>query len=291
MLAPSHHTAFAPHAHSPPTPSPLSPRSANIHGRTPIPYTYPSFASMEQSDDSPLAKQHQPQPQSLYSPLAPPKKDWAKKRPVKKAPSPAHDELRDRRRGLFLKSVREAREDARWAQRGEDMMRLDFMRSQRAWEAAQAREARGLPSEPAWEEDQAMEEDDGLYDLPSLSNMAMQSSQHQHQQQLEGEDEELEAVMRQEDEEMEALLAYMPDEHQQQQHQRGQGHAQGIKVTSGGGDGIHTSGEFGSDDDDYDALFSEIVMGESGGTGLHHTIQQPETMQGLPTEDEEMDIS
>lgn len=43
------------------------------------------------------------------------------KRPVKKAPSPKQDELKERRRGMFLKKVKEGREDKRFEARGEDV--------------------------------------------------------------------------------------------------------------------------------------------------------------------------
>jgi hypothetical protein len=43
------------------------------------------------------------------------------KRNVKKAPSPRTDELRERRRGAFLRRVREGRDEGRWESRGEDV--------------------------------------------------------------------------------------------------------------------------------------------------------------------------
>ena len=43
------------------------------------------------------------------------------KRAVKKAPSPKHDELKERRRGMFLKKVQEGREARRFEARGEDV--------------------------------------------------------------------------------------------------------------------------------------------------------------------------
>lgn len=43
---------------------------------------------------------------------------------VKKAPSPKQDELKERRRSMFLRKVREGREDRRFEARGEDVCRL-----------------------------------------------------------------------------------------------------------------------------------------------------------------------
>jgi hypothetical protein len=45
----------------------------------------------------------------------------------KKAPSPKQDELKERRRNMFLRSVRENREDKRFEKRGEDVSCL-FLR-------------------------------------------------------------------------------------------------------------------------------------------------------------------
>lgn len=43
------------------------------------------------------------------------------KRAVKKAPSPRPDELKERRRKLFLKNVRDGRDEKRFERRGEDV--------------------------------------------------------------------------------------------------------------------------------------------------------------------------
>lgn len=43
------------------------------------------------------------------------------KRPVKKAPSPKPDELKERRRKLFLRKVQDGREERRFEARGEDV--------------------------------------------------------------------------------------------------------------------------------------------------------------------------
>ena len=84
----------------PKIPSPLSPRSANIHGNG---TARPIFMS----DD--LSKPQSPSP----VPYA--------KRAIKRAPVVSQDALKERRRGMFLKKVREGREDKRFEKHGEDV--------------------------------------------------------------------------------------------------------------------------------------------------------------------------
>jgi hypothetical protein len=43
------------------------------------------------------------------------------KRAIKKAPTVSQDALKERRRGMFLKKVREGREDKRFERHGEDV--------------------------------------------------------------------------------------------------------------------------------------------------------------------------
>ncbi|KAK5110147.1 hypothetical protein LTR62_006281 [Meristemomyces frigidus] len=178
---------------------------------------------------------------------------WEKysKRSVKKAPSPKPDEVREKRRGIFLKKVREGREDKRYEQRGEDIMRLDFMRERRNWEEDRARDAAYLSSEPIEEE-----VEDVALALPCLAAgdaMQLQISEPGTQQQSMLE-EELDEVLMREQEEMEALLSFMPDVEQQ---------AMGALEHSG------------SDDDEDDALFAQVMEEQPRSGG----------------QDEEMDLS
>lgn len=99
MLATSNYMSSASHGFLPTIPSPLSPRSANIYGRR-------RFSFMSSSDEK-LDNNTQNIPYS--------------KRPVKKAPSPKQDELKERRRKLFLKKVQDEREEKRFEARGEDV--------------------------------------------------------------------------------------------------------------------------------------------------------------------------
>ncbi|KAK3722661.1 hypothetical protein LTR37_002231 [Vermiconidia calcicola] len=199
MLATSTYTSSAHHAFLPTIPSPLSPRSANIYG-------WPRMSSSEEKQkqkDAPV-------------PFA--------KRPVKKAPSPKPDELKERRRNLFLKKVKNGREERRFEQRGEDIMRLDYMQRQKQWEAELARDAPQTPSDPPQPEDEE--------ELPTSSN-AMQISQTLPE-------DEVDDVLQWENQELEALLSYMP------QSETGDANSQPER-------------NLWSDDDDYDALFSEFM--------------------------------
>ncbi|KAK3626573.1 hypothetical protein LTR56_019743 [Elasticomyces elasticus] len=253
MLAPYHAPPSTnPFAFRPPVSSPLSPRDANI--QTPF---------MSSSPD------HKPaQPASL-----------ATRRTVRKPPTPKQDDLKETRRRLFLRNVREKREDQRWAQRGEDIMRLDFVQRQRAWEAEQAREAPRLlpPNEPIEEEE---DEDEELYDLPSSGSSGMQFSQQQMGSQRLPEDDardEADAVLRREQEEIEALVRDMES-------------TERAKKAEANDVDVYSSQNPWSDDlleEDYDALFSEVNMDDGGGMEIMRYEQQ---MQDGRL-DEDMDMS
>jgi hypothetical protein len=102
----------------PKIPSPLSPRSANINGsasssnRTP---QQPNSMNSENSDASTQQK-----PQSGFTFNAPAPLPYSK-RAIKRAPAVSQDALTERRRGMFLKKVREGREDRRFERHGEDV--------------------------------------------------------------------------------------------------------------------------------------------------------------------------
>ncbi|KAK4541240.1 hypothetical protein LTR36_008156 [Oleoguttula mirabilis] len=233
MLASSRCTDCSTHAFLPNVPSPLSPRSANIYGRRPL----------HMSSDAVMREERKSAPTSRFAPPPP------QRAVVKKAPVVRQDELKERRRGMFMRKVREGREEKRWESRGEDMMRLDFMQRQRQWEAEQAREAPPLPAETIDEEEDDI---DDTNDLPSWDN-AMQVSAPPSQQQQSMPDDELDEVLQRENEELEALLSYMPGEQQENVANNDK-----------------RSDHMWSDDDDYDALFSEFVQQSDGATQQSH---------------------
>ncbi|KAK5127627.1 hypothetical protein LTR85_006968 [Meristemomyces frigidus] len=247
MLAPSRCTDYSTHGFLPTVPSPLSPRSTNIYGRRPL-YMSSDAVTKEERKIAP----------TRFTPQRP---------TVKKAPVPKQDELKERRRSMFLKKVREGREEKRWESRGEDMMRLDFMQRQRQWEAEQAREAPPLPQE-------TVEEDEEVYELPNASSSAMPISAPPSQQAMP--DAELDEVLQREDLELEALLSYMPE----------------LKNEDAACYGTR-SDHMWSDDDDYDALFSELVDQNDHERGLRlYDVPSAHAPQyALPDEaDEAMDL-
>lgn len=146
------------------------------------------------------------------------------------------------------------------------MMRLDFMQRQRQWEAEQAREAPPLPNE-------TVEEDEDMYELPSASS-AMHTSAPPSQQPMP--DDELDEVLQREDQEIEALLAhYMPGDENETKH-----------TTSNEARSDH----MWSDDDDYDALFSEYT--DQGGYEERMIASAHDPQYAPPdAEDEAMDLS
>lgn len=128
-------------------------------------------------------------------------------------------------------------------------MRLDFMRERKKWEAELARDASYLDSDAIEDED---EED---YALPTSSaGNAMQISGPGASQQQQMPEEELDEVLMREQEDMNALLSFMPDDEGQSAEQRASHQEE-------------APDHFWSDDDDYDALFSQIVANEPQSSG------------------------
>lgn len=121
------------------------------------------------------------------------------------------------------------------------IMRLDFVQRQKQWEAEQARSAPLLPFDPVEEEE--AEADAFEFDFASSSN-AMQISAPSTQQP----EQEADDIAQREREELEALLSFLPGE---------QDFAAPQATTQGNDEQM--SEHFGSDDDDYDALFSDFV--------------------------------
>ena len=137
-------------------------------------------------------------------------------------------------------------------------MRLDFVQRQKQWEAEQARAAPQIPSDPPEEE----EEEE--YDLPSSSGNAMQISAPSTTQPIPG--DEVDEVLQREDEELEGLLSYMPAGRDDVEDDR------------------HSEHHLWSDDDDYDALFSEFMEQDA--------MQGQQSLPSEPTQDHDaMDMS
>jgi hypothetical protein len=155
-------------------------------------------------------------------------------------------------------------------------MRLDFVQRQKKWEAEQARMAHSLPLDVP-EEEEDIDDQEGSWGLPGSSGNAMQMSS-----QWDAPPEEADEVARRESEELEELLSLLPgdasgphQQYQQHQHQQ-QEHPHAPRQDD----------HFGSDDDDYDALFSDFINEEAHGMpegdGNAHTA---------PNGDDAMDMS
>jgi hypothetical protein len=161
---------------------------------------------------------------------------------------------------------------------------MDWMQRQRAWEEAQARSAASqVLEEPAFEEEDEM--DEGEYhipdtmDLPSFSSGGFSSQMQMSSQRPPvstappplNDEEEIDRLLRDEDEELEMLLSYMP--------------SNGAGIDTGETRRRHEGEDndsLWSDDADYDALFSEVILN-----------QEAQMQQQLPDEggDVEMDMS
>ncbi|CAD0113466.1 unnamed protein product [Aureobasidium uvarum] len=248
MLATSNFgsTPSQPHKFLPSVPSPLSPRRANVKNST-------SFWSFDTSMATSTSQQASNQPSHV--PFS--------SRPVKAAPIPRSDALRERRRDMFLRKVRQARDENKWDSRIDDMARLDYLKEKRRWEAEQGRSAPSLHPEFA----EAEEVSD--YDLPTYSSQVAWDPQSQPDYPL---DPEVDAVLQQENEELEALIALMQEEDHRRNKQSDSQEAHDDR-----------SSAFGSDDDEYDNIFMNMID-ETGGAASASEQQHQHTA-------DEMDLS
>lgn len=192
------------------------------------------------------------------------------RRAIKAVPIPqGRSATQERRRDLFLKKVQQDRDEKRWEARGDQVkryfgavqhngevmlmspqiMKSDYVAERKRWEAEQARAAPN-PDEPS----EDLEYGEEYNDLPIWSSQqteARRSSQPE---------EEAEAVIQQENEELDAMISMMEEQGQTSQ------------TSSTGSPG------FGSDDEDYDIIFSEIL-------GARSTPQLLDTASALDVPD------
>ena len=153
-------------------------------------------------------------------------------------------------------------------------MRLDFVQRQKQWEAEQARSAPLLPSDGPEEED---EED--------LSHMIFSGNATQNSMsfsQWQATPEEADEIAQMEDEELAALLSFLPGEGndlpQQHNYRPTQDQGQGQSRDQQGNEPM--SDHFGSDDDDYDSLFSDFINAEAHGVGHESNGLQADASSG-----------
>lgn len=107
MLATSNYgsTSSQPHKFLPSVPSPLSPRRANVKSPSTSFWSFDTSMTTSASQQAPNQQSHVP-----FS-----------SRPVKTAPIPRSDALRERRRDMFLRKVRQSRDDNKWDSRIDDV--------------------------------------------------------------------------------------------------------------------------------------------------------------------------
>ncbi|KAI5197251.1 hypothetical protein E4T39_07430 [Aureobasidium subglaciale] len=251
MLATSNFgsTPSQPHKFLPSVPSPLSPRRAHVKTSS------TSFWSFDTS--MPTSSPQQAPNQQSHTPFS--------SRPVKAAPIPRSDALRERRRDMFLRKVRQSRDDNKWDSRIDDMARLDYLKEKRRWEAEQVRSA------PPLYPDFSEAEEVSYYDLPTYSSQMAMDAHSQSDYPL---DSEADAILQQEDEEMEALITLMQED-ENRRHQ--QSNSQEVNDDR--------SSAFGSDDEEYDTIFMNMID-ETGGSAAASEQQLHQH-----TADDEMDMS
>jgi hypothetical protein len=134
-------------------------------------------------------------------------------------------------------------------------MRLEYMRQHKAWKAELASQAPQLPSDPIEPEEDVEEVDTrGWDELPVSSAEQMQMSAPSTQQPWAA--DEVEDYLQREDEELEALLQYM---------------SQADVEANAAGREMETE-HFGSDDEDFEALFSEVLEREQQAIGDYQAI-------------------
>jgi hypothetical protein len=144
------------------------------------------------------------------------------------------------------------------------MARLDYLKEKRRWEAEQVRSA------PSLHPDFAEAEETSDYDLPTYSNQMSWHPQSQSEYPL---DSEADLVLQQEDEELEALIALMQEDENRRNQQSNSQETHDDR-----------SSAFGSDDDEYDSIFMDMID-ETGGAA-----PGPE-QQNQHTADDSMDLS
>lgn len=136
---------------------------------------------------------------------------------------------------MFFKRVQNSREDKKWESRGEQIQQLDFVSERKRWEAEKA-----LQAPP--EDDEMVEEYADDVPLPEWTTPTPQISQDMT---------EADYVAAQEEYELQQMIAAM--EQQDQENDAASQH-------------------FGSDDEDYDALFIECATVN----GQQYQAQQPQ---------------
>ena len=175
------------------------------------------------------------------------------------------------------------------------MALLDYKTEKRRWEAEQARLAPATFSDPPEEA-----EDDDKTQYPSSSEgpqwssqmafsqptshyVPYQESQYQRQQDLGMgftplSEFEADAVLRQENEELEALIDMMESQQLPTYPQKQQGDLFDVSQLQEQGHEHEGSSMFGSDDEEYDSIFMDLIDDQGGNAEQARQTQQEEDM-------------
>ncbi|KAH7407737.1 hypothetical protein BKA64DRAFT_429243 [Cadophora sp. MPI-SDFR-AT-0126] len=253
------------------TPSPLSPRDINVQSaRTQqqqdaimsspskrsgsSPPSHFDFSNSNSIFTTPPEHSTKHQNQNATSLISPPpsKRESAYSKRTTK-PNPlmsgrgSGDEGRETRRKLFLKKVREESEEKRWAARGgdEEIMRCLWVAEERRRVERQRREAMGIEAPMGEEEDEAAQ-------AMSLDEVMA------------------EEVAMSEEQELEAMLGSMSPEESAFNYGSANSNQMGMlfeEMETGNRKSNATPADqqsiYGSDDDDYDQLFMDVIEQES----------------------------
>ncbi|KAE9377726.1 hypothetical protein N431DRAFT_434869 [Stipitochalara longipes BDJ] len=284
-------TTYTPHVPSPlsssplrNTPSPLSPRDANLPARdpesmmsspTPASKTLPSLKSQSKSqskaksrsspdidvefNEAGMSKSALPSPppsrgrESVYS------KRVTKANPLMNRNA---DEGREARRKLFLKKVREGSEEKRWRDRNSGMSEGEDEVLRAIWVA----EERRREEERRWEASilGESEVEDEMLDGENIEDEVM-----------------VEEVAKEEEEELEALLGSLSQNQGMEEMLWGVQTVQGLRHQQA------PDTPYGSDDEEYDHIFMDVIEEEN-----RMASQQHQQVPGyLDTDSEMMDMS
>lgn len=246
----------SPYAFLPPIPSPLSPRRESESFSPSYAHAHASAYALMQASNNSSTPTVSPTTTPSRTPRSNPRTA------ARATTNPSTLSLK--RRQLFLQKVANNRDDARYAARADDWMRLDHVAEVRRWREELARSA------PA---SVLGEESDG--DMDTGMDGGLTGVGEEVEAEIEAE-----RLAEAERSEVEALVAMMEREEQEQQRQ-GQGEE---RRPDGGMD------EDEDEDDVYDSIFAEFVESAAGrGPGGFAAQGQPQ--DGDASRDVEMDMS
>ncbi|KAF2430704.1 hypothetical protein EJ08DRAFT_649491 [Tothia fuscella] len=207
------------------------------------------------------------------------------------------DEVRERRRGLFMKKVELGRGEKRWEGRSDKILRSDYLSQQRRWEAERALAA--PESFPEYLDDEGEENTETIehgfpmdaqqidyanimHATPSLRPQTRKPRVFSNPT---VEDAEVDEVARREEMELQELIRLADEPHGDV------GMEMWIEEDVGIDIGIPSSpSRYGSDEDDYDDIFMEILSSQEGRQGGSHQ-QQQQSNPFAQREDDGMDLS